>query len=236
MHLETSVSIDFECHVPKSMIIAPSREDRQAIYKFKNKIEWVRKPLHWAALEEFLRIPRDSDNHIGFIAGRRGFYERWGWLETSNDQVRVSENSATFAIFLNMMHELHVARLNGDLETIELLKLPFSFPDVPESFVQWRATKVDGKNFQSPELKPSNLRSALFQLWLFGSQRLSHFEQCARHRIVGKLRNTDQVDPERLDETRCSVWFYPTRKDKRTCGRWCGDWMKNYNRKQKKEA
>ena len=236
MHLETSISIDFECRVPKSIISAPARDDPVAIYRFKNSIEWVRKPLHWEALEELLRIPRDSDNHTSFIAGRRVFYENWGWLETSNDQVRASENSATFFSFLNMMHDLHVSRLNGNVDPIDLSKLKLSFPDVPESFAQWRSAKIDGRNFQSPELKPSNLKTALFQMWFFGSQRLSHFKQCARHRIVGKLGNTGQVDRGRLDETRCSVWFYPTRKDKKTCSRWCGDWMKNYNRKQKKEA
>ena len=236
MHLETSISIDFKCRVPKSIISAPTRDDPVAIYRFKNSIEWVRKPLHWEALEEFLRIPRDSDNNTGFIAGRRNFYENWGWLQTSNDQVRASENSATFASFLNILLELHVSRLNGNLETIDLSKFRSLFPDVPESFAQFTSTTIDGKNFQSPELKSLNLITALFQMWFFGSQRFSHFKQCARHRIVGKLGNMGQVDREGLDETRCSVWFYPTRKDKKTCSRWCGDWMKNYNRKQKKEA
>ena len=235
MHLETSISIDFECRVPKSLVSAPSREDKSAVFKFKNKKEWTRRPVDWEALEDFLKIPRDSDNHSGFIAGRRKFYEKWGWLTTTSDQAKASENAATFAAFLNWMVKLQHARNEGELEVIDFSTFPFTLPDVPESFAAWRSIKIDKRIFQSPELKPKTLMNALLYMWLFGAQRLAKFRQCKRHQIVGRIISENNLQREDIDETRCAIWFYPSREDKQTCGRWCGDWMKNYNRKQKQK-
>lgn len=233
LQLETSISIDFDCWVPKSLVSSPSREDKNSVYRFKNKIEWTRRPVEWETLEDFLRISRDSNNHLDFIAGRRNFYEKWGWLTTTNKDCRASENSATFSGFLNWLIDLHVARNNGDLELIDFTSLPFNLPDIPDSFAAWRSTKIDDRIFQSPELKPTTLMGSLLYLWLFGAQRLSKFRQCRRHQIVGRTIKPTEIYRDQVDETRCAVWFYPTREDKLTCGRWCSDWMKNYNRKQK---
>ena len=235
MHLETSISIDFDCWVPKSLVSSPSREDKDGIYRFKNKIEWTKRPIEWEALEDFLRIPRDSDNHSEFITGRRYFYEKWGWLSTASEHSKASENAASFAVFLNWLVKLHSARNDGTLEAIDFTSLPFILPEAPDGFAAWRSTKIDNRIFQSPELKPNTLMQALIYLWLFGAQRLSKFRQCKRHQIVGRIMPNQEIRRQEVDETRCSIWFYPTREDKLTCSRWCSDWMKNYNRKQKKE-
>ena len=54
---------------PKSFVSSPPREDKDSVYRFKNKIEWTRRPIEWEALEDFEDIS-DSNSHLDFIAGR----------------------------------------------------------------------------------------------------------------------------------------------------------------------
>ena len=186
------------------------------------------RPNGWCYSCEVYDLPPEAPSFIMRVCGF-GFHI----LHRHFGQARRVRNSATFSAFLNWITDLHIARNVGELEKIDFASLPFNLPDAPDSFASWRSTELDNRVFQSPELKPRSLMGALLYLWLFGAQRLSKFRQCRRHQIVGRTLTSENMSRDQLDETRCSVWFYPTRDDKLTCGRWCSDWMKNYNRKQK---
>lgn len=199
MLLETALEIDFLCFVPDANI----EETEKGVFKFSNKIKYKRRKFEFFALIDFLKI-----SHLSFGSQERrnlaryDFYNRWGFLEGSNEYANASENEATFDQFQIDLCALNEKRLRGELSSSEEIKF------ISPGLVNWKDHKYETTSLALPVFNPTNLRSALYLSWFFGAKLLAGMKTCKRFEEDGP-------------KSGCMVFFHPTRKDQDYCGKPC---------------
>ena len=206
MILDTAIEIKFDSLRPLGEIV----EGEKGVYSFKEKPKYRRRKFEFAALVEFLNIPRLSfGSQEERTLARYDFYKRWGFLTNYKDCTELSENEATFDKWHIDLCELNEKRLRGELKTADEIK--FTTP----SIINWTVRTYETTNLALPIFTPTNLSSALYLSWLFGSRELSGMKTCQRHLDFGLKRG-------------CQVYFIPKPKHKIYC---CGNCKKNAHEK-----
>ena len=201
MILETALKINFECLVPN----AKFKESKNGTFKFSEKIKYKRRKFEFRTLTDFLKIPRLSfSSQEERTLARYDFYKRWGFLTNYKDCTKLSENEATFDKWHIDLCELNEKRLRGELKTADEIK--FTTP----SIINWTVRTYETTNLALPIFTPTNLSSALYLSWLFGSRELSGMKTCQRHLDFGPKLG-------------CQVYFIPKPKHKIYC---CGNCKK----------
>ena len=199
MFLEAAIEINFECLVPSAEI----EEIDNGTFKFSKKIKYKRRKFEFRTLTDFLKIPRLSHgSQEERTLARYDFYRRWGFLTNYNDYAEFSENGATFDKWHIDLCELNEKRLKGELKDADEIK--FNTP----GFINWTVRSYETTNLALPIFNPSNLSSALYLSWFFGSRELAGMKTCKRFATDGA-------------KSGCSVFFKPTRKDQEYCGKPC---------------
>ena len=199
MILDTAIEIKFDSLRPLGEIV----EGEKGVYSFKEKPKYRRRKFEFAALVEFLNIPRLSfGSQEERTLARYDFYKRWGFLTNYKDCTKLSENEATFDKWHIDLCELNEKRLRGELKTADEIK--FTTP----SIINWTVRTYETTNLALPIFNPTNLSSALYLSWFFGSRELAGMKTCKRFATDGA-------------KSGCSVFFKPTRKDQEYCGKPC---------------
>ena len=202
MIIETALEINFDCYVPNAKIEEsdnPSNVWRVGSFKFSDKIKYKRRKFEFRALTDFLKIPRLSfSSQEERTLARYDFYNRWGFLTGSNDYTKASENGATFDKFQIDLCELNEQRLKGQLKEVDETK--FTTPE----FVNWTVHQYEASSLSLPVFNPSDLSSALYLSWFFGSKELAGMRTCKHFLEFGP-------------KSGCQVVFAPSRKDKKYC-------------------
>ena len=199
MILDTAIEIKFDSLRPLGEIV----EGEKGVYSFKEKPKYRRRKLEFAALVEFLNIPRLSfGSQEERTLARYDFYKRWGFLTNYKDCTELSENEATFDKWHIDLCELNEKRLRGELKTADEIK--FTTP----SIINWTVRTYETTILALPIFNPNNLSSALYLSWFFGSRELAGMKTCKRFATDGA-------------KSGCSVFFKPTRKDQEYCGKPC---------------
>ena len=199
MILETALKINFECFVPSAEI----EEIDNGTFKFSKKIKYKRRKFEFRTLTDFLKIPRLSfSSQEERTLARYDFYRRWGFLTNYNDYAEFSENGATFDKWHIDLCELNEKRLKGELKDADEIK--FNTP----GFINWTVRTYETTILALPIFNPTNLSSALYLSWFFGSRELAGMKTCKRFATDGA-------------KSGCSVFFKPTRKDQEYCGKPC---------------
>jgi len=197
--LDTATEIKFDCLQPVGKIV----EGYNGVYYFANKPKYKRRKLEFSALVEFLNIPRLSHgSQEDRILARHDFYNRWGFLTNYNDYTTASENEATFDKWHIDLCELNEKRLKGELKDADEVK--FTTP----GFINWTVRTYETTNLALPIFNPTNLSSALYLSWFFGSKELAGMKTCKRFEEDGS-------------KSGCMVFFQPARKDQAYCSKPC---------------
>jgi hypothetical protein len=195
MILEAALKINFDCFVPSAKI----EESDKGTFKFSNKIKYKRRKFEFHALTDFLKIPRLSfGSQEERTLARYDFYNRWGFLTGSNDYTKASENEATFDSWHIKICKLNEMRIQGNLKDAD--DIEFTTP----KFLNWTVHQYEASSLALPVFNPTNLSSALYLSWFFGSKELAGMRTCKRFFEFGP-------------KSGCQVVFTPSRKDKTYC-------------------
>ena len=196
MKLETPIVIDFECLVPSAKII----EGSPGQFKFAKKIKYRRKKFEYAALIEFLNIPRLSvgtNADLEFTenqkekrlrersATKHDFYKRWGFLTATNEYCSTSENEATFDWFHVELWNYNTKRLKGELKNVDSIR--FKIPEL----IEWTEHTYANAKMSVPIFKPKDLVTALYTTWFFASKELSQMKTCRHFQDYGPRLGCD---------------------------------------------
>ena len=192
--LDTAIEIKFDCFVPHGRI----EETATGVFRFSNKIKHKRRKFEFAAVIDFLAIPKDD------AVARHDFYMRWGFLDTTNEYAAASENQAGFDFFHNELCNLNKQRLDGNL------KNTFEFRMSDPNLIKWAVHTFENVGLALPVYNPPNLMTAIYLSWFFGSKELKGMRTCQRHLDFGPKRG-------------CQVYFIPKPKHKIYC---CGNCKK----------
>jgi len=239
MILDTTIIIEFDCLVPQGKICLGD----DGAYHFEQKPKFRKRKFDFAALEQFLKIPRlatvplhevDFDllkssrgpyrpnktlvrRHLEARENaRQDFYRSYGFL--TNNHKNKSETEAEFDAIHISLCRLDELRTRGELvETSDNLFLP-------PSASTWKILDYGSGSIPAPIYQPQSLASALYLTWFFGPRHTANFKTCKMHTEFGP-------------RVGCQVYF-EARANKHFCSTACRvahNEKINPNRKKKKE-
>jgi len=239
MILDTTIIIEFDCLVPQGKIGLGD----DGAYHFEQKPKFRKRKFDFAALEQFLKIPRlravplhevDYDllqssrgpyrpsktlvsRHLEARENaRQDFYRSYGFL--TNQNKNKSETAKEFDVIHIELCRLDELRVRGELSDTSDSLLS------PPSASNWTTLKYGNASIPAPIYQPQSLASALYLTWFFGPRHTANFKTCKMHTEFGP-------------KTGCQVYFeYRSNKD--FCSEACrvahNDQIKK-SRNQKKE-
>ena len=217
VRLAADIFIEFECKVSSTGYTLADRKKHK--FKPKNGALMQKRPYKFSALIDFLSligpdVSPGSPDEDKYLEQRERFYERWGFLYSSD---KAEDGAAFDALLLKMKQADEIRHQSGDGAP------NFTLSDIAViSYATEHNAKTDEKIYL-PVIRPAHLHHALEISWAFGAYSLNKvtWETCKYYRQYGLRKD-------------CLVKFPKTRRGKKFCCKQCKDYFNIY--KSRREA